>query len=184
LTGLFATSANEVINLVFGIWMEESFGLMVAGLGIASAVIGSSELAGEVLVGGLTDRIGKRRAVGIGLAINTLAAMTLPWTARGLGWALAGLFCFYIAFEFTMVSLIPLMTEILPDARATLLAIYVAALSLGRAVGAVLGPVLYSGGLSANAMASVAFNAAAWVLLRRIQGPAHDRRQAPLSGRY
>jgi predicted MFS family arabinose efflux permease len=174
MTGLLATSANEVINLVFGVWMADSFGLRVAGLGATSTIIGSSELAGELLVGGLTDRMGKRRAVAIGLAMNTLAALALPWSSRGLGWALAGLFCFYITFEFTMVSLLPMMTEILPGARATLLAANVAALSLGRAMGAVIGPALYSGGILANALASGALNAAAWALLRQIPGPARS----------
>ncbi len=119
LMGLLMSSANEVVNLVFGVWMEDSFGLRIAALGAASAVIGFAELGGELLVGGLTDRLGKPRSVAIGILLNCLSALLLPVFGRTLTGAFVGLFLFYITFEFTLVSSIPLMTEILPSARAT-----------------------------------------------------------------
>jgi predicted MFS family arabinose efflux permease len=141
--GLLASAANEVVNLVFGVWMEDSFGLKIAALGAVAAVIGFSELGGESLAGGFTDRLGKTRAVGLGLLLNNLAALALPFLGRNVPGALLGLFLFYITFEFTLVSSIPLMTEILPTSRATLMAANVAGLSLGRALGALLVPLLY-----------------------------------------
>jgi predicted MFS family arabinose efflux permease len=71
------------------------------------------------------------------------------------------LFIFYITFEFTVVSLIPLMTEILPAARATLLAFNVAAFTLGRAVGAPLSVLLYTQGFWVVVVGTVVFNLAA-----------------------
>ena len=53
--GLFTSASNEVVNLVFGVWLEDSFGLRIAALGAASAVIGLSELGGETLSVGFTD---------------------------------------------------------------------------------------------------------------------------------
>ncbi|MEZ0395067.1 MAG: MFS transporter [Anaerolineales bacterium] len=141
--GMFASAANEVVNLLFGVWLEDSFGLQIAALGAASAVIGVSELGAEGLVALFVDRIGKPRAVAMGLVLNCLAALVLPLMGRSEAGALAGLFLFYLTFEFTLVSCIPLMTEILPQARATLMAFNVAALSLGRALGALTGPWLY-----------------------------------------
>ncbi|MBM3791748.1 MAG: MFS transporter [Acidobacteria bacterium] len=170
--GLAASAANEVINLVFGVWMEQSFGLQIAGLGAAAAAIGISELAGESLVGVMTDRMGKRRAIRTGLIFNCLAALLLPLLGVNLAGALLGLFLFYVSFEFTMVSMIPLMTEIFPAARATLLALNVAALSLGRALGAMLSSPLYALGIPANAFAAVAWNLIAWYFLRRIRAGA------------
>jgi len=38
------SAANEVVNLVFGVWLEDRFALKLAALGAASAVIGISEL--------------------------------------------------------------------------------------------------------------------------------------------
>jgi len=49
--GVFCSAANEVINLVFGVWMEATFGLQIAALGAAAAVIGFAEVGGESLVG-------------------------------------------------------------------------------------------------------------------------------------
>jgi predicted MFS family arabinose efflux permease len=175
--GLLMSAANEVVNLVFGVWMEDSFGLKIAALGAASAVIGFAELGGESLVGGLTDRLGKPRALAGGLLLNCAAALVLPLLGRSLPGALAGLFLFYLTFEFTLVSSIPLMTEILPSARATLMAANIAGLSLGRALGASLGSLLYGLGALApalpgilpGALAAVLLNFMALVALKRIK---------------
>jgi predicted MFS family arabinose efflux permease len=167
--GLTATVANEVINLVFGIWLEDSFGLQIAALGASAAVIGFSELGGEGLTALLTDRLGKERAVAFGLAANSAAALLLPVLGRSTIGALLGLFLFYITFEFTLVSSIPMMTEIMPAARATLMSFNVAALSLGRALGAPLGTWLYHFGFPATALGAVCFNLLALWLLRKVQ---------------
>jgi MFS transporter, DHA1 family, inner membrane transport protein len=163
---MLTSAGNELVNIVFGVWLEESFGLKIAALGLAAAVIGVSELTGEGLVAGFVDRIGKPRAVGLGLAANSLAALLLPLLGRTEPGALIGLSFFYLSFEFTMVSLIPMMTEVLPAARATLLAFNVAAFSLGRAVGAPLAPLLYSHGLWAITLATAALNLVAIGALR------------------
>ena len=44
---LWASAANELVNLIFGVWLERLFGLKIAALAGASAVIGISELGGE-----------------------------------------------------------------------------------------------------------------------------------------
>jgi len=163
--GLLISSANEVVNLVFGVWMEDSYALQIAALGIAAAVIGIAELGGESLTALFTDRLGKPRAVGFGIMLNCLAVIALPFIGRTLPGAITGLFFFYITFEFTLVSSIPLMTELLPSARATLMAINVAGLSLGRAAGALLATRLYSDGILVNSLASLLLNLAALVVL-------------------
>ncbi len=169
--GLMASAANEAVNLVFGIWMEQRFGLKIAGLGAAAAVIGVAELSGESLVGGLTDRLGKRRAIQIGLLGNVAASLLLALMRGSLTGAISGLFLFYFSFEFAVVSMIPLMTEIFPPARATLLALNMAGFSLGRALGAATAPVLYARGIWACAAGSALLNLVSWQLLRRIQPP-------------
>ena len=156
--GLFASMANEVVNLLFGVWLEDSFHLQIAALAGTSAVIGLSELGGEGLVALLADRLGKVRATGIGLAANCLAALLLPLIGRTEFGALAGLFLFYITFEFTLVTSIPLMSEIMPSARATTLSFNLAAHSLGRAGGALLAPALYALGFASVAAAAVVIN--------------------------
>ncbi len=167
--GLFSSAANEVVNLIFGVWLEQSFGLQIAALGAASALIGLSELGGEGLVAAFVDRLGKPRAIGLGLAANCLAALALAFLGRTEVGALVGLFFFYITFEFTLVSSIPLMTEILPSARATLMAFNVAALSFGRALGDLLAPRLYGLGFWFVVLGAVGFNLLALAALRKVR---------------
>jgi predicted MFS family arabinose efflux permease len=174
---LLLSAANEVINLVFGVWLEDSFGLRITALGAVAIVIGLSELGGESLVGGLTDRLGKVRSLTIGLLMNSLAAIALSYLGRNTFGALVGLFLFYITFEFTLVSSIPLMSELLPNARATLMGMNIAAVSIGRALGALIAFPIYSLGaageglpnLLPSALAVGTINLLALFALRRIR---------------
>ena len=163
------TCANEVVNVMFGVWMEDSFGLKVAALGVAAAVIGFSELGAESLSVGLVDRLGKERSVAIGLGLNAVAALGLPWLGRSLLGAEVGLGLFFLSFEFAIVCSLPLMTEVLPSARATLMGLNLAAFALGRAVGDLLGPQLYHFGFWTNALVAAALNLVALAALSRIK---------------
>ena len=156
--GASMCSANEMVNLMFGVWLEDSFKLQIAALAGASAVIGLSELGGEGLVALFVDRIGKVRATGLGIIINSIAAILLPIIGRTEFGALIGLFFFFIAFEFTIVSIIPLNSEVMPSARATALALAGSANFIGRAIGATLAPKLYAFGFGVVTGTAVIFN--------------------------
>jgi MFS transporter, DHA1 family, inner membrane transport protein len=166
--------ANEVVNLVFGVWVGVSFGLNITALGAASMVIGISELSGELLTVAITDRLGKERMIFAGLFFNAVFALLLPWLGQTLIGALAGLFFFYLTFEWTIVSSLPLISEILPDARASMLGANASAISLGRAAGDMLGPQIYKYGFSACAFAALLFDVIAILALRQIRLPASD----------
>jgi predicted MFS family arabinose efflux permease len=140
---LWASAANELVNLIFGVWLEDSFGLKIAALAGASAVIGFSELSGEGLVALTTDRLGKPRALMLGVVANGISAVLLPVLGTTQVGALVGLFFYYITFEYIMVSHIPLMTELVPEARATMLSFNLTGHSLGRAIGAALSTFIY-----------------------------------------
>lgn len=165
--GLLTATGNETVNIMYGAWMEGAFGLQVAALGAATAVIGLAELSGEGLVAGLSDRLGKKRLIGLGVAGNGLASLALLLLSQTLPGALVGLFLFYITFEVIIVGSIPLMTQVLPAARATVMASNVAGLSLGRAAGAALGPVLFSVGLVGNVATAAALDLIALIVLFR-----------------
>jgi predicted MFS family arabinose efflux permease len=180
--------SNELINLVFGVWLENSFGLMIAALGAASAVIGLSELSGESLVAAFTDRLGKPLAVSLGLGLNCLAVLALPVLGTSSTGAVVGLFFFYITFEIAIVSSIPMMTEVMPSARATVMAVAGASVSLGRVIGALLGTPLYLFGVSSaaipdilpNALAAVILNLLAIIALRYLQLGIERRAETPV----
>lgn len=163
---MWASAGNELVNLVFGVWLEDSFGLKIAALAGASAVIGVSELSGEGLVALTTDRLGKPRALALGLIGNILAALLLPVIGRTEIGALVGLFLFYITFEYVLVSHIPLMTEVMPKARATLLSFNVMGHSLGRVIGALVATFVYqSFGFFPVALTAILFNVFALLAL-------------------
>jgi len=159
------TTSNETVNVVYGSWMENNFALKVAALGLASTVIGFAELTGEGLVAGLVDRLGKRRALAVGLSLHALTCLLLPVLGFRLEGALIGLFLFFLTFEFSVVSSIPLMTELVPGARATFIALASTTQNLGRMAGSLIGPVLFKSGLGANGVVAAIFIVLALVLL-------------------
>jgi predicted MFS family arabinose efflux permease len=165
--GLLISFSNETVNIIYGAWIEQAFGLKVEALGAASAVIGLAELSGEGFVAALTDRIGKRWAIGSGIALIIVACLSLPFLGHTLPGALVGLFFFFIVFEFTFVSAISLMTELVPEARATMMAGNISAAALGRALGASIGPTLFTVGLLANSAAAGGLAVLALVILIR-----------------
>lgn len=168
---MWASASNELVNLIFGVWLEDSFGLKIAALAGASAVIGISELGGEGLVALTTDRLGKPRALVIGLTGNVLAALLLPIVGRTEIGALIGLFLFYITFEYVMVSHIPLMTEVMPDSRATVLSFNVMGHSLGRVIGALCATFVYQRfGFFPVTLTAILFNVFALLSLGELTG--------------
>jgi predicted MFS family arabinose efflux permease len=168
---LWSSIANESVNLVFGLWLSDSFGLQIAALAGASAVIGLAELSGESLVALITDRIGKGRAVFAGLAVNTVVALLLPAVGRTEIGALVGLFFFYFSFEFMLVSQLPMMTETVAQARGTVMAVNLVGFGVGRSVGAAISTFVYShAGFSAVTLLAAGFNLLAILALAEMQG--------------
>jgi len=70
-----------------------------------------------------------------------------------------------------IVSTPPLMTEVTPATRATLLSLFVAALSLGRALGDIAAPLLFRGGFIINVLVCVGLNLLSILTLSRIKLP-------------
>ncbi len=167
LMSLMLISSNEVINLVFGVWLEVSFGLKLAALGAASAVIGISEISGESIGGIFSDKLGRERSIMLGMGMMLVVSAALPFVGGSQVGALIGLFFFYLSYEFTFVSTLPFMTELVPQARGTLLGANVACLSLGRMIGNLVAPFVFTIGFWANALSAVIFILVAfWALMR------------------
>jgi len=171
LMGTLFVTGNELVNVVFGVWIKDSFGLQIVALSAASVVIGLSELGGEGVSALLTDRLGKERSVALSLLLNSLWVITLPWLGKTTSGAMVWLFFFYLTFEVAIVSTLPLMTEVTPATRATLLSLFVAALSLGRALGDIAAPLLFRGGFIINVLVCVGLNLLSILTLSRIKLP-------------
>ena len=164
--GLF-TIAAELMFVAFGAWLENSFGLSLVALGGTAVIVGLAEIVGEGSVFAFGDRIGKRRAMSIGLMISAGGFLALAFLQDSYALGIAALALGLAGFEFAIVISIPLGTEIRPMQRAGFLSLMVASMSLARAVGALAGPVMFeTWGLSANAVAAASLNLAAIWMLR------------------
>jgi predicted MFS family arabinose efflux permease len=168
--GFLVITGNNLISVIFGVWMEEAYGLKIAAIGAAATVIGIAELAGEGTVGLVVDKFGKRRTIAAGFIVNIISAVIPFFIGGSVVGALIWLFIFYFSFEITLVAAIPLMTEVLPPARATLMAVFLAASSLGMATGMFFGPRLYTaGGFTVNVIAAMMVNMLGLAMLTQVR---------------
>jgi len=162
----FYSAANDNLFVVFGAWLEQSFGLSVVGIGMGASLIGAAELFGEGLTASFADRLGLRRSVILGLALSVLSYCLFPFIGHNLLLALAGLFVLFLVFEFTIVSSLSLSTELLPGSRATMMASFYAAAGVGRMLGALSGGVVWlKGGIPATGLVSAGITALALISL-------------------
>jgi predicted MFS family arabinose efflux permease len=140
---MLAMGANEILLIVYGRWMEGSFGLDLGSLGLATTVIGAAEITGELVTAAVVDRLGKRPFIITFGLLTAVMYFLVPLTGVNLTAALITLFVLFFFFEMTVVGGVPLMTELVPTARSVVLSVVLAAGSLGRAVGALVGPVIW-----------------------------------------
>ena len=68
------------------------------------------------------------------------------------------------------------MTEVIPRARATLLAVFISACSLGRGVGALVAPFLYKHGMFVVGVGAAVFNLLAILALSQIKIKQPDKK--------
>jgi len=155
LLAFLVSMANDCVFVIYGAWLEQQFHLNVTQLGLGSSVIGVAELCGEFMTVGLADRMGKPRALFLGIGLSMAGYLVLPWTDISLPFALTGLFALFIAVEFTFVTALSMATEILPDQRATMMSGLLAVAGIGRMAGAITGGFLWvSHGAMAVALVS------------------------------
>jgi predicted MFS family arabinose efflux permease len=155
LVSLLLILATENVYIVYGAWLEDQFGLTLTALGLFSVIISIAEFTAEGASAGWVDRIGKRKSVIFGIMLNGIAYLLLPKLAGSLTGALVGIFLIYLTFDFSIVSLFPLLSELAPKARGALMSLNVAAMAIGRLISSLSAVQLWStGGLVANTMFS------------------------------
>ncbi len=142
----FVSAANDNLFVVYGAWLEKSFGLGIVALGLGTSLIGVAELAGEGFTAALSDRFGLKRALFAGLSLTVLSYVALPFLDSSLTAALAGLAMLFFTFEFSMVTSLSLCTEMLPGFRATMMSGFFATAGIGRVIGALMGGAVWQAG--------------------------------------
>lgn len=147
----------EMMFITYATWLEDLHGFSVAGLAVVATVVGVTELAAEAATVAFTDRLGKPRAVALGLAVSAAGFLAVALLRSTAAPAVAGLVVGIGGFEFAFVSSIPLGTELQPAARIQYLSRFVVAQAAGRAMAALVGLAVFS----ALGMGGVATAAAA-----------------------
>jgi len=144
--GFWISIANDSLFVVYGVWLEQAFHVTLLTLGFSTVVIGAAELCGESLTALFADRLGLKRAVIMGLVLAVISYSLLPFVGQTLPLALAGMFMVFLSFELSMVCSFSLSTEIMPQARATMMAGFYATSGIGRMIGILTGAALWKVG--------------------------------------
>ena len=156
--GFLISLANDCLFVVYGAWFEQDFNVSIVALGFSTVAIGTAELLGESMTALFADRLGLKKAIILGPLLSISAYLLLPVIGQSLSLAMIGLFLVFLSFEFTIVTSFPLCTEVIPQARATMMAGYYATAGVGRMAGVLIAGVLWSaGGIAAVAAASAGF---------------------------
>lgn len=167
--------ALDNVFILYGAYLEDQFNLTLGAIGLLSIIIAIAEVTAELGAVSLTDRIGKQRSVILGLTGFGVLVLLLP-LAGGAAWLTVLAFAVAIlVFEYTIVSFVPLVSEVAPNARATLFGIYIGTLGAGRIIAPLVGTRLYeaSGSLVTSCIISaIAVWIAAFLTWRGI--PEHD----------
>ena len=140
----FVSLANDNLFVVYGAWLEKSFGLSVIALGIGTIAIGAAELLGEMSTATLADKIGLKRSVVVGVILSTMAYIAVPYISNTLYFALTALFLVFLFFEFFLVSFLSVCTELIPQSRATMMSLVFLCAGLGRMTGAFAGGIIWN----------------------------------------
>ncbi|MBW2070425.1 MAG: MFS transporter [Deltaproteobacteria bacterium] len=171
---LFMVFANENMVIVYGAWLEQTFHMEVEKLGFFSILVGLAELAGECTVVFFVDRIGKKRAILIGLALTGCSYILLPFCQGSVKLALTALVLLFYFFEFTIVSIFPYVSELVPSRRGSWLAYNYSLMVVGRLAGSMVGPYLWD--LTQNISYLAVISVAAQVLAIALLLAARRRR--------
>ena len=165
LYSLCLTLSHEIFFINYGLWMEDAFDLVLTALGAVTIIIALAEVIGEFIVITVADRVGTKQTSMYGMLIAAICFVIIPNLSFSLPLAMFGIFLLFIAIETSIVSALPLFTEILPKSRAVMMSANMGSHSLGRLAGAALGALIYKLsegnflviGLVAGALGFIAF---------------------------
>lgn len=133
------TGGAQYVFFGHGTWLEEAYGFSATRIGFAVVALGAAELLASFGSSRLADLFGKKRSVVAGTAVMAAAMVALTVVLAGptvppLALGLALLVLAIGAFEFAIVSSIPLVSELHPGGRARFIGWAVATRTLTKAI--------------------------------------------------
>ncbi|MFT4656685.1 MAG: DHA1 family inner membrane transport protein [Ilumatobacter sp.] len=142
-SSLLALSGLSVFA-ISGTWLDDAFGVSTGGLGAVAMGFGALELLGSMASAGFADRIGKFRSTVIGtvLLVAGLGIMSRADSTLWIG--IVGILIFLCGFEFGFVTSLSLVTEAMPEARGTTIALSSGVGTVARGGGTIASGALYT----------------------------------------
>lgn len=160
--------AQETLFIVYGDWMESTFSLSLTSLGFATTLIGLAEMGGEATAGWSVDRFGKRPVVILCGLLNAAIFFIIPFSTGSLVSAMTVMVALFFTFEIAVVGAIPLLTQLVPSARAVVMSMALGAMAAGRTIGSLIGPVVWDRtGVAGNTTISAVMMLLAVLVLAR-----------------
>lgn len=144
LAAMFALmSGSQFAFVTFGSWLEHDFDFTARHLAAVTFGLGAAELAASTLSVRRTDVWGKERSIALGAAMMAPLGIGVAIAAGSLPAGLALLGAYVFAFEFAVVSTMPLGTHLVPGAPARGLGMLIGAGTCGRAVSSIAATAIY-----------------------------------------
>ena len=127
-------ASAQFFFLGHGLWLEDTYDLSATGIGLVVLAGAVMEVIATLATSRLTDGLGKQRAIVLGTSLMVLAMASLAIAPSApLPVAVLLLALMFLGFEFAIVSAIPLMSELDPNARAAMVGRATALSIVGRA---------------------------------------------------
>ncbi len=136
-------ASSQVLFVTLGSWLDDSFDFTSAMLSAVAFGLGFGELIASITSARHTDRWGKERSAAAGAAMMIPAGIGLALWNEHLVIGLTLLIIAIAAFEFAVVSAIPLGTAVVPGSPARGMALIFTAGTLGRAIASIPATSLY-----------------------------------------
>lgn len=132
------------VMITHGAWLRHEYALGPAQLGGIAFIMGLADLSGSGSVSLLTDKIGKRRSVLLGVIGATMGFLIMPLLNVSVVMAVVGIVVARAFFEFAIVSNIPLLSEQAPQQRGKVMTLGAAFNLCGATLAGISGPWLYT----------------------------------------
>jgi DHA1 family inner membrane transport protein len=169
-TMFFIMCSAQNLFVTFGAWLEDEFQFGAARLAVAGFSLGLVELAASVSSSRQTDKWGKERSIAFGALLVIPGGIFLVLGSQNLIVGLVGVFIYFLGFEFSVVSLLPLATKLVPNSPGTGLGWVLGAGTLGRAVMAIVATNLFETfGVSGPALMGAFFGLLGALTIMRYQ---------------
>lgn len=163
--------AGLSVFVISGSWLDDEFGVSTGGLGFIVMGFGAFELIASGGSAALADRIGKMRSALGGLVVLACGLAVMLNADGSLAVGVIGILMLLIGFEYGFVTSLSLVSEAMPEARGSTLAVGNAVGTLARGSGVILSGWLYGihgiAGTAALSATAAVVAATCFVLSRR-----------------